>query len=336
MKHLRIASGVGGDSPRDAFLANLIGSGLSFAELRAATPLEDRAQLLVDQAVVKVGLERLTFAADILSEGLIYNLPDPLSVMEVQWEQVSKQGGAQRTMNPGARGERGLAARRPKRVPVYLTTDDFSVNIRTLRASERVGAPLDTSGIEESTRRVNEGIEDAAINGATTVNGSDLVVDGYSCPGLINAPNKNTQSITTGWSSAVAGTTILSETLAMIAKLQADKKFGPYTLYVGTVIGNNLEADFKANGDLTIKQRLEMIQAGGRNLRVRVADRMPAATVALVQMTSDVVDMVYGQAPTVVPWVSPDGFTLYWLVMGVMIPRVRDDYDGNSGVCIGT
>jgi hypothetical protein len=53
-------------------------------------------------------------------------------------------------------------------------------------------------------------------------------------------------------------------------------------------------------------------------------------------MTSDVLEMVYGQPPTVIPWTSIDGFTLYWLVMAIMIQRVRSDYDGNSGIVVGT
>ncbi len=325
----------GGD-PKQAFLHSLIGSEMSIAELRAATPLPENAQKLIDSIPVKIGLERLTVAADIMAEGLTMPLTNPLSVMEVQWEQVSKSGGAQRTMTPGARGQGGQQARRPKRIPIYITSDDYSVNKRVLLASERAGTPLDTSAIEERVRRVNEAVEDATINGASAAGGADLMVEGYSCPGILNAPNKNTQSITTAWNSSTAGTSILSDTLTMIGKLQADQKFGPYTLYVGTVIGNNLEADFKANGDLTIRQRLEQIMVGGRNLKVKVADRMPAATVALVQMTSDVVDMITGQSPTVIPWMSPDGFTLFWIVMAIVIPRVRDDYDGNSGICVGT
>ena len=81
--------------------------------------------------------------------------------------------------------------------------------------------------------------------------------------------------------------------------------------------------------------RIEQIVAGGRNIQVRDADRIPADKVALIQMTSDVIDMISGMAPTAVPWVSPDGFTLYWLIMAIQVPRVRADYDGQSGIVIG-
>ena len=63
---------------------------------------------------------------------------------------------------------------------------------------------------------------------------------------------------------------------------------------------------------------------------------MPANTAVLVQMTSDVVEIVQGQSPVVIPWTSLDGFTLHWLVMAIQIPRVRSDYDSQSGICVGT
>jgi len=325
---LRFTAGEGG-APNHIAQA-LLRSNLSINGLRTLSPLSDKAQVLVDRAVVDVGLERLVIAADVMAAGLTFPLTDPLSVTQVEWELISKTGSAQRTMSPSARGENQQPDRIIKRVPVYLTTDDFSVGIRTLRMSQRVGIPIDTTLVSQATRRVNEAIEDSFINGAATVGG-------YATPGLVNAPNANTQALTlSAWDASTVGDTILNETLAMIAKLQGDFKFGPYNMYVPTAVGNYLETDFKANGPLTIKQRLQQIEAGGRNLIIRTADQLPANTVVFMQMTNDVIDVVDGQAPTVIPWTSIDGFTLYWMVMAIQIPRVKTDYDGNSGICIGT
>lgn len=325
-----------------AGVENLIGSGMTVAELRAASPLQADAQRIVDQAVVSVGLQRLTLIADILAERLTYPITDPLSVMEVQWEQVSRHGGARRVMNPSDRGENHTAARRVKRVPVYLTLDGFSYGMRTLRAAERVGAPLDVSGIENATRMVNEGLEDAGINGGGISVTDDL--GQQNTYGLLTAPNANTYDLTVDWTAAnVVGTTgpaMLVDVQAMVAKAHADKKFGPFNLYVGTSASAVLDGDFNATRTQTIRQRLEQLVYGGRNLRIRTADLMPnAATgqqVALCQMTSDVVDIATGFGPTVFPWMSPDGWTSHWLVMAIMVPRFKDDYDGNSGVVIGS
>jgi hypothetical protein len=329
-----------------ALLRSLQGSGeFSIPGLRALSPLSDKAQVLVDQAVVEVGLERLQFAADLMAAGLTYSLPDPLSVTQLEWDQESKVGGAMRVMSPSARGESQLTDRKHNRLPIYLTMEGFSLDIRTLKMSERVGAPLDTSIIKQATRRVNEAIEDAAINGATTADGQLLTVGGYQAPGLINEANVNSGNTTTDWTlTGTVGTdgpARVADVLAAITSLQSDKKFGPYNLYVGTKAGNAIEQDFKANTMGTIRQRLESITAGGRPIQVRVADRFPNTNsstdkqFALVQMTDDVVQMVNGQAPTVIPWTSLDGFTLHWVILAIMVQRVRSDYDGNSGIYLG-
>jgi hypothetical protein len=302
---------------------------------RALAPLPERSQIILDRAVVEVGLERLTFVADIMAAGLTYTLTDPLSVTQLEWYTANRTGAAKRTMSPSARGENKLPDRLPSRLPVYLTTDNFELDIRTLKQSQRVGLPLDTALIKDCTRSVNEAIEDAAINGATTLDGQELKVAGYAAPGLINAPGAEAEVLTlAAWETAPVGATVFAETQLMLAKLRANKKFGPYRMYLPTTVGAALSGDYSAaKGDNTITERLlkiEGLQA------IRTADLMPATKVAIVQMTSDVIDMVVGQRPTVIPWTSLDGFTFHNLVMAIMIPRVRSDYNGDSGVVIGT
>lgn len=315
------------------------------SEFRALAPLQDKAQVVIDRAVVRVGLQRLTFVADILSEGLTYPLGDPLSVTQLEWNSTNKIGAAQRTMSPSARGENKMPIVLPNRLPIYLTTDRFEIDIRTLKMSQRVGTPLDVSIVEQCTRAVNEAIEDAALNGATTLDGQSLAVAGYTAPGLLNAPNANVQTLTAAaWTTVPVGTTVFNEVMSMIGKLQGDKKFGPYNLYVGTQIGNALDSDYVTTSGQLISIRNRLLQIPSLK-KIAVADLMPAGNgaspsignkAALVQMTSDVIDMVVGQPPTVIPWTSLDGFTINNLVMAIMVPRVRSDYDGNSGICIGT
>lgn len=331
---MRFLSSAANDNPlQGALLRAARETGeLSIASLRALSPLSDRAQILVDKAVVSVGLQRLVVTADIMAAGLTYPLTDPLSVTQLEWETISKTGGAQRTMDPAARGENQLPDRTAHRLPIYCTTDDFNVGIRTLKMSQRVGQPLDTTMVEQATRRVNEAIEDATINGA------GITVAGYGAPGLLNAPNANTYTIPLAWNAAgnATGAQVQADIMAMVAKLQTDLKYGPYNLYVGTAFGNWLENDFKENGNESIRQRMTEMEFGGKKLQIKTADQMPATTAVLVQMTRDVVEIVNGQPPTVIPWTDPSGFHLYWLVLAILVPRVRSDYDGNSGIVVAT
>jgi len=257
-----------------------------------------------------------------------------LSVLEVYWESISETGGAKRAMNPDARVEEQLQDRAPYRIPFFITMDGFRLGSRILRASQRVGQPIDTSMVEQCTRRVNEGIEDQGINGA-----ANFAIAGNAAPGILNAPNVNNVAYASGEAWTAAGHTgevILADVTSMIAAAQADKRYGPYNLYVNTSYHLKLSTtDFKANSDKTILQRLEEIQAGGRNLRVRVADMMGSNRTALVQMTSDVIDLVHGQEPIAVPWTSTSGFTFHWLVMALSVVRVKTDYDTRSGIVAG-
>lgn len=309
--------------------------------LRTLAPLPEKAQVLIDKAVVEVGLQRLTLAKYILGRSeLVFNLSDPLSITQLEWYTRNRTGAAQRTMSPSSRTENKLPIMLPYRLPIYLTLDGFQLDIRTLKMSERVGMPLDVTEAGACTRSVNEGIEDALINGATTLDGQQLSDAGYTAPGILNATNANTQVLTlAAWTQATAvGSTIFAEVEAMIAKEQAHLKFGPYVLVVGTVVGNVLDGDYSSGTAgtaiaITIRERLMKIPSISDIL---VADMMPATKVALIQMTPDVIQMVNGQPPTIIPWTSLEGFTFYNLVMAIMIPWVKSDASGNSGICIGT
>src|SRR4051812_27409794 len=122
--------------------------GLRAPGFRALAPLMDKAQVAIDTALVEVGLQRLTFVADLMAEGLTYNLPDALSHTQIEWSKTNKVGAAYRTMPPASRYENKLPIILPTRLPVFLTMDGFDLDIRTLKASQRSGTPLDTSNIK--------------------------------------------------------------------------------------------------------------------------------------------------------------------------------------------
>lgn len=309
---------------------------ITIGQLRALRPLPENAQKLIDQAVIRVGLDRLTVVADVMAEGLVYPLGQQFwGVTQLQWDEISEVGGARRVMEPRSRGENGLTDRRPRILPVYLTMDDFELGVRTLSASQRAGAPIDTTLVEQKTRRVNEAIEDAAINGVSAnVFGDDI-------PGIMNAPNVNsfTYGSNLAWDApSKTGQAIINDVLGMLEMLKTDRKFGPYNLYVNTSYGTALAKNFSdgvTTFPTTVRRRIEEIEAGGRGIRVRDADMLATNRTAMVQMTSDVIDVVDGQQPTVISWEDPNGFGLHWVVLACMVPRVKTTYTDQSGICVG-
>lgn len=328
-----LTSGAGINIPGHSNLAAGLEMYESIDALRAAAPLPDEAQRVIDQEVIQVGLDRLVVVADMLEANMVTDLPNAMSVLQLYHERASKVGHAKRTMTPSARGENQLIDRNGVRTPIYITMDDFSFNIRLLLASQRAGAPLDVAHVGQATRRVNEAIEDAAINGAL------LTVDGDSTPGILNAPNANSVTYKDGesWTHANhSGEDILEDVLDMIEAAHGDKMFGPYNLYINTAYSLKLENDFKAFSSDTIRQRLESIDVGGgRKLRVRVADMLGTDRTFLMQMTKDVADVIVGQQPTALSWQDAPGFERFFAIMAITVPRVRDTYTGQSGIVTG-
>lgn len=301
----------------------------SIAEFKALAPLPKNTQELIDTAIVRIGRQRLVIVEDLIAEGLTFPLPNWLSVPTITHHEAAEAGHAQRTMVPKARGERQIMDLDTFTVPVYATWDDFSFNIRELEAADRVGYPLDTTHVEQAVRNVNFAVEDAAINGGPTIGGN-------SVSGMLDTTNTFTYAGGEAWDVVGhTGEEILQDVIGGMKVLRADKFYGPYNLYVPTTYGEKLNEDFKANSDKTILQRLEELRAGGRNLRVREADLLPANRTLLVQMTSDVVDVVVGQTPTDLSWSPEPGFERFFLILACVVMRLKVNHDGNHSVAAG-
>ena len=303
--------------------------------MRGLTPLPKDTGELFDRTVVRIGRERLVLVDDLLSLGLTNPVANPMGTLTVYSEKISHPGYAKVTMDPGAGEEYSQADRSGVTLPFPCVWDSFSYGIRWLEAAALTGQPLQTDHLEAANRNVLEGLEDLAWNGF------DLAIDGNSQTGVLDAPNVGTQAYVDNeaWTAdGHSGQDILDDVLNMVDTAQSAKKYGPYYLYVNTTYGNELNKNFGdgvTTFDITIRQRLEQLVYNGQNLRVRIADKLPANRTALIQMTSDVIRIHDGQRPTVVPWRSASSFVSYWLVMAFMVPETRDDYDGNSGIVTG-
>lgn len=306
---------------------------------RAAAPslLPTRSEVVVDGAVISVGTNRLQFVGEMISQGLTLPLPNAMGIPYLENWMDSLVNGIVRGMNPEMRAEDQQPLMLAGRLPIYITKGQFSFGARELAQSRRVGLPLDTRMIKQVTRGINEAVEDSALNGATTIDGQALTVGGYSAPGVLNAPNANLATLTAAaWSTVPVGTTVMSEINGMASQLIGDFKRGPWTLFVPTVVDQAFNLDFKANGNDSIRMRISQMNAGGRPLKIVLVDTLPATKVVLAQMTDDVMQLVDGIRPTVIPYTSATGFTFHNIVLAIMVPRFFTDYNGNSGIVIGT
>ncbi|MGD9726390.1 MAG: major capsid protein [Nitrospira sp.] len=300
----------------------LLQSGFNINALRPNGVLQKDEWKRLDDAVVQIARSRLVLANLLTSRGLTTNLPNALGITRVEWETVSDMNGAQIDMSGLTESQNDRVVYGLAGIPIPIIHKDFHINIRALAASRNRGEPVDTTQVEISTRKVAEKLESLILSGGYSVGVNGTIY------GLLNAPNRNTGSVTASWVTAT-GAQIVADVLAMIAKAQADHFYGPYVLIVPTAAMTHMSDDYKAESDRTI---LERVRAISNIAAVIEVDEMAAPNVLLVQLTRDVIDLIIGMGPTVVMWETMGGMQMNFKVMAIQVPRMKNDQLNQSGI----
>lgn len=305
----------------------LLNNGMNINALRTLDVLRKDEWKAFDTKLVQIAKARLVGIGDLISAGLVFNLNNPMGTTRLEWEDVSDMTPAELSMSGVTQGENDRVTYSLKALPIPIVHKDFNINIRALMASRQLGQALDTTQMAVAARRVAELNESILFNGALLVSG------GASIQGYTTASNRNTGSLTGDWS--VVGTTgveIIADVLAMIASLKADNMFGPYWLYIPTTFDNKLDDDYKAESDVTIRERIMKINSiAAIRVSTDLADGASGEAI-LVQFTEDVVDLVLGQQPTTVQWETSGGMIFNFKILSIMVPRMKNDQTLQSGI----
>ncbi len=305
----------------------LLQSNFSVNSLRTNAVLRKEEWLLFDTAVIEVARQRLRLVGDLLTAGLRFDVSNPLGTTIIEWEKVSDMTAADVSMSGVTPGERDRPVFNLDSVPLPIIHKDFSINIRALEASRRIGETLDVTAARLATRLVSEKIEDILVNGFTLTVGTATIF------GYTTAPNRNTGSLPLDWADgATTGELILTDVISMINAAIADNMYGPYVLYVPKTYFVKMGEDFKTNSDRTIMERILALPDISA---LRPSDNLgdgASGEVLLVQMTSDVVDMVNGMQPTPLQWEGEGGMIVNFKIMALMVPRMKSDNATQSGI----
>lgn len=279
--------------------------------------------LTLDQAVIKAAQPRLNAVADLRSAGLQYNIPNGMASTVLQHETQSDIGDATTSMDGLREGDSDRPVYELKNLPLPIIHKDFSFSARQISASRNGGSPLDTTMAELAARKVADEVEKLTLGESSSYSYGGGSVYGYK-----NFPQRLTGSLTAPTASN-HNTTVL-EVLAMRQQAVAKKYYGPYTLYYSPDWYAVMDEDYsEAKGDNTLKDRLMKIT--GIN-EVKGADYLTGNEMILVQQTSDVARLVMGMDITTVQWSSHGGMQLNYKVMTIMVPQLRSDFYGNTGI----
>jgi len=307
----------------------LLANNMNINSLRTLDTLRHEEWIEIDKAVLKSYQENLIAVADLNRLGLTYNLKNGMGKTVLAYEDMSDTEAADVSMDGITRGRNDRPEFDMNYLPLPLIHKDFWFSARALAASRNDGSPLDTTMAELAARKVAEKVEEILLVGASTYTFGGGTIYGYA-----DFTHANTGNLTAAWTaSAATGETILADILAMKQALIDDRCSGPYMVYISTSFSTAIDEDFKSDSDKTIRNRLKEV-AG--ILDIRVADKLTAGTVLMVQMTSDVVRIVNGLPITNVQWDMEGGLATHFKVMTIQVPQLRADQSDRAGVAVWT
>ena len=282
---------------------------------------------LLDEAVIRAAKPRLRAVADIRGAGLQFTIPQGMgkSVLLTQTQSdvtpatIDMDGLAE---SEGDRPVYGLAS-----LPLPILHKDFKFTARELAVSRNGNNPLDTSMAELASRRVAEEAEKLLLGTAPTFS-----YGGGTVYGLTNFPSRISYTLHDPSSSLWIPAYTLADVIAMrLASTQAFH-YGPWVLYNSTDWDQYLDEDFKVYSIGTLRERLLKVQGIAD---IRTVDYLPSMTMCMVQMTTDVIREVVGMDVTTVQWETHGGMLLHFKVMAILIPQLRADQNGNTGIIHG-
>lgn len=302
------------------------GKGISPSILRTLSTLRKDEWKAYDAALIEVAQRRLRGVADLIAAGLTKPLANAMGKTVLEYEKVTDMFEASISMDGVSRTENDRMEFELNSIPVPITHKDFWINLRTLSASRERGEALDTTQVRTAGRLVAEAQESLLFNGATGKFG------GLSLYGYTTHPNRNTAAFGTGgdWGQAAkTGEQMLADLLTCISGLEGDRMYGPYALYIPRDASVNLEKDFKAGTNGSIRKRLLEVE----NLTsIRTADFLASSSILLVQLTEDVVQLVQGEPLQTIQWDVEGGFNINFKAFMIQVPLIRSDVDGRSGI----
>ncbi len=278
----------------------------------------------IDSRVIEAAVDRLTGISLLRSKGLIHNLGS-IGITISEWEEQSNITPANVSMSGITAGEQDTVNYDLIGVPIPIIHKDFRVNWRRLEASRRIGESIDVTMASMAGRVVAEASEDLLF---TT---SLISADGRSISSLFNFAQRVQVVGGTPWDDLDPdGNAIILEVVNdMLTALSAVKFHGPFTMFIPAAYEAKMEEDYRANDNRTVRQRLEALS---KIDRIVTADRISGDNVSFVQMTPDVIDLAVGQDMTTLQWETLGGRVNNFTTLAAWAPRLKNDFDGNSGI----
>lgn len=281
----------------------------------------------IDDSIIVAAKERLRVVADLRAAGLTFNIPNGMGKTVLESATMSDITPATISMDPARSSEYDRPEYDLVNLPLPVIHKDFYFNARQIATSRNNGQGVDTTTAQLAARRVAEEAEKLVIGTSKGIS-----YGGGTVYGFINFPGRITYTgLTSPEASDWTPQKLVQEILAMREASVNAHHYGPWILYASRGWDLHLDDDYNygAGTSGTVRGRLRAMD----NISdIRTLDHLDGYQLILVQQTTDVVRLVIGMDITTVQWETQGGMRLNFKVMAIMVPQLRADFYGNTGI----
>ena len=290
----------------------------------------------LDTEVMRTARSVLNGVMDLRTNGLTYNLGNPMGTTVLETRDTKDFGSAQMDMDGIYRGNNDRPVYGYNYLPIPIIHCDFEINARELAASRKNGSNLDTTDAEMASFNVASKLESLLFTDTTYSFGQADDRGRNSIYSYLNHPDRVKFSLGTSWTSldfdsqtSSGGQVIVDKVSDMIQELVNLHLQGPYTMYIPTGYSKVMNQDYNGYKSITVQERL--LKLSGLSA-IKVVDTLPADNVVLVQMNRRTVRLVDGIPIQTVQWKEEGNFVTKFKVFTIQVPQVRSDLNGVCGV----
>ena len=280
--------------------------------------------LVIKDKIIEVRQRKLNGIADLMSNGL--SIPASIGDQLVGFENTNEFQEAEQDMNPTSFDNNDTTFTKDF-VPNPITHSSFSVPWRQQGFQYK-----NSKGMVASIRQVAEKVEKTLFLGnsgiSVTFNATAFQIYGYT-----THPNRGVDTIS-DWTLTASTEAIITETVTALGLMFADqggiKDENSVIMYVANDIWMNLQNDFKANSDKTVKDRLLQIS---QIKEVKPAEKLTNGNAILVEMEDRTIELAVAQDIIVVPHVKTNPMaSQHMTAYAAMVHKIHEDSNSNTGI----
>lgn len=286
--------------------------------------LQENEWRLLDRAIMQAARPRMRLWNDLRSMVEPVTIANGMNYSMITHQRTGVPGRAQLTMDGIVRGRQERKSFDTAGTPLPIVSKEFSLTTREIAMSRQMGTNLDTAGAVDAAQSCAEEIERVVAGTADS-----FAYGGYSIYGYTTFPSRLTGTFLIPTDGAWTPDTARNSVLTMLQALNNANHHGPFKLYYSYPWMKYMlqrYSTYEGASLVEILSRLPLISG------IEQADYLSGYQLILVEANPSVAQAIVGMELQTIQWEEEGGLEQVFKVMGILVPRLRADKLGQTGI----